>query len=83
MKGRGYDIDGHIESAASMHANSVTGKNIGFIRVTYHNTRSKQIFIQCPGVLTGTAFGTRVFNINGRSYTIDLVSIIMIFRKII
>ncbi|CAD8184504.1 unnamed protein product [Paramecium pentaurelia] len=72
LKGRGYDIDGHIESAASMHANSVTGKNIGFIRVTYHNTRSKQIFIQCPGVLTGTAFGTRVFNINGRSYTIDL-----------
>lgn len=56
-----------------MHANSVTGKNIGYIRVTYYNTGAKHLFIQCPGIFSGTAFGARVFNISGRGFCIDLV----------
>lgn len=63
LVGRGYTLDGHIESQANMHANSITGRNLGYLRVTYHNTGARQIFIMVPGTLFGTAFGDRMFNL--------------------
>lgn len=33
-------MDGHLESVANMSANSVQGKNVGYIRVTYYNTNA-------------------------------------------
>ena len=73
MIGRGYQIDGHIETIAQMHANSFTGKNEGFVRVIYDNTKAKQMFISVPGTLNGTAFGDRVFVLQGKQFGIDLV----------
>jgi hypothetical protein len=56
-----------------MHANSFTGKNEGYTRVIYENTKAKQMFITVPGTLQGTAFGDRVFKLEGKQFGIDLV----------
>ncbi len=63
MNGRGFHIDGHIETIALMHTNSFTGKNEGYVRVIYENTNAKQMFISVPGTLNGTTFGDRVFSL--------------------
>jgi hypothetical protein len=66
-------MDGHIESVASMHANSVQGKNVGYIRVSYENTKAIQTYMMVPGIFSGTAFGDRVFNLSGKGFCVDMV----------
>lgn len=66
-------MDGHIESVANMHANSVQGKNVGYLRMTYYNTKSVHTYMMVPGLFTGTAFGDRVFNLSGKGFCVDMV----------
>ena len=70
-------IDGHIETVASMHANSVQGKNVGYLKMTYENTKASHIYMMVPGLFTGTAFGDRVFNLSGKGYCLDMVNYLL------
>jgi hypothetical protein len=69
-------MDGHIESVANMNANSVQGKNVGYVRVNYHNTGAHHHYIMVPGIFNGTAFGDRYFNLVGKGFCLDLVFIL-------
>lgn len=72
MYGRGYKVDGHIETVANMNANSVQGKNVGYLRITYYNTGAMHDYMMVPGIFSGTTFGDRVFNMSGKGLCIDV-----------
>lgn len=57
-------MDARLEMVANIHSNSVTGKNIGYIKVIYENPRQEVYVILAPGLISGTTFGDRIFNFN-------------------
>jgi hypothetical protein len=55
---------------ANIHSNSITGKNIGYLKIMFSNQT-----IYCtlaPGVIHGTMFGDRIFLYSGKNMAIDL-----------
>lgn len=75
MLGNGYKIQGSFEIAASMHPNSVTGKQLGLGKVSFLNKGGesyKEIHFTFPAcVVSGLAFGARMVNFEGKIYVID------------
>jgi hypothetical protein len=56
--------------SGNIHSNSITGKNIGYLKITFLNQT-----IYCmlaPGTMYGTMFGDRIFLFSGKNITIDL-----------
>lgn len=74
MLGNGYKIQGNFEITASMHPNSVTGKQLGLGQVIFDlgNEKSKKIYFTFPPcVVSGLAFGSRIVNYEGKVYIFD------------
>ena len=55
---------------ANIHSNSVTGKNIGPLKIIFPDQTIH--IVLSPGIITGTAFGDRYFLFNGKTVLLDL-----------
>lgn len=70
MYGRGYKIDGRLEMVANINSNSVNGKNVGYIQVKFADQTIKVML--APGLITGTAYGDRMFYFTGKTICTDI-----------
>ena len=70
--GPDYIINGSFEVTASLHANSVTGKQLGVAQVFFPKTGTRICFTTPPCHLTGTSFGQRTVNYEGKSFVYDI-----------
>ena len=74
MMGHHFKIQGNFEIAASMHPNSVTGKQLGLGQVIFNEKteHEKSIYFTFPPcVVHGLAFGSRVVNYEGKVWVFD------------
>ena len=75
MLGHKFKIQGNFEIAASMHPNSVTGKQLGLGQVIFYdilNEGNKSIYFTFPPcVVAGLAFGSRIVNYEGKVWIFD------------
>ncbi|CAD8099746.1 unnamed protein product [Paramecium sonneborni] len=69
--GRNFKLTGHLESQANFSANSITGQNYGYLKVTFPN-KTSIIFNVMPGVIQGMTIGHRQFYYNGVGWLVDL-----------
>lgn len=73
MLGVGYRFYGHLETVASIGANTVTGGNNGVMTVEFE-TGTKIDFTNCKGYLTGITYGDRNFYLEGTMLFVDYVT---------
>ena len=68
LYGNGYILQGNFEVVAELHANSLTGKELGVFEVVLKN-QNRRFYFSSPtcDISGGFAFGTRYVNYEGRS----------------
>lgn len=68
LYGNGYILQGNFEVVAELHANSLTGKQLGLFEVILKN-QNRRFYFTTPlcDINGGFAFGTRYVNYEGKS----------------
>ena len=68
MKGEQFDMYGYYEIMANLNANSCLCRNKGKITVSLHRTKHRITIFFPFFLISGTAFGKRIFNAEGKMY---------------
>jgi len=72
LLGKNYTLDAKTEFTASISLNSVRSAKVGYLTVTYKNTKSKIMMTYPAGLMSGTAFGRRTFQFIEKFYVFDI-----------
>ncbi|CAD8157336.1 unnamed protein product [Paramecium octaurelia] len=72
MYGRQYRIDAQLELIANFNSNSVVGRNVGTVKITFENPHQVVLITLAPGSLNGTTYGDKVMNYLEKQFIIDL-----------
>ncbi|CAK89100.1 unnamed protein product (macronuclear) [Paramecium tetraurelia] len=72
MYGRKYRIDAQLELIANFNSNSVVGRNVGTVKITFENPHQVVLITLAPGSLNGTTYGDKVMNYLEKQFIIDL-----------
>ncbi|CAD8094503.1 unnamed protein product [Paramecium sonneborni] len=72
MFGRQYRIDAQLELIANFNSNSVVGRNIGTLKITFENPHQVVLITLAPGSLNGTTYGDKVMNYLEKQFIIDI-----------
>ncbi|CAD8085572.1 unnamed protein product [Paramecium primaurelia] len=72
MYGRKYRIDAQLELIANFNSNSVVGRNVGTLKITFENPHQVVLITLAPGSLNGTTYGDKVMNYLEKQFIIDI-----------
>ncbi|CAD8176370.1 unnamed protein product [Paramecium pentaurelia] len=72
MYGRQYRIDAQLELIANFNSNSVVGRNVGTLKISFQNPHQIVLITLAPGSLNGTTYGDKVMNYLEKQFIIDI-----------